>query len=119
MPRPTGKKRSPCPVACTLDLVGDKWTLLIVRDLACGKRQFKELAASPEGIATNILADRLRKLVAAGLVEPCAMPDAPGRSAYRLTPRGRSLGPVVAAIATWGLAHLRGTEMRLHPRFDG
>lgn len=118
MPRPAAKKRSPCPLACTLDLVGDKWTLLVVRDLACGKSHFNELATGPERIATNILSDRLRKLVAAGLAETFPAPDSPGRAAYRLTARGRSLGPVVASIVAWGLTHIRGTEMRLHPRFQ-
>ncbi|NBW97529.1 MAG: transcriptional regulator [Planctomycetia bacterium] len=117
MPRPAATKRSTCPVACTLDLVGDRWTLLVVRDLACGKCQFKELAASPERIATNILSDRLRKLVAAGLAETFPTPGAPTRAAYRLTARGRSLGPIVASIAVWGRAHIRGTHIRLHPRF--
>jgi DNA-binding HxlR family transcriptional regulator len=117
MPR-AARKRSTCPVACVLDLIGDKWTLLIVRDLACGKSQFKEFAASPEGIATNILSDRLARLVAAGLVETFPAADAPSRAAYRLTARGRSLGPIVAAMAEWGLAHVRGTAMRLHPRFQ-
>jgi DNA-binding HxlR family transcriptional regulator len=117
MPRPA-KKRSPCPVACVLDLIGDKWTLLVVRDLACGKSQFKEFTASPEGIATNILSDRLGRLVTAGLVETFPAADAPSRAAYRLTARGRSLGPIVAAMAAWGLAHIRGTDMRLQPRFQ-
>lgn len=113
------KKRSPCPVACTLDLIGDKWTLLVVRDLACGKSQFKDLTASPEKIATNILSDRLRRLTAAGLVETFPAPDAPSRSSYRLTARGRSLGPIVAAIAGWGLEHIKGAQMRLRPNFTG
>jgi DNA-binding HxlR family transcriptional regulator len=118
MPAAT-KKRSPCPVACALDLIGDKWTLLIVRDLACGKSQFKDLTASPEKIATNILSDRLRRLTAAGLVETFPAPEAPSRSAYRLTSRGRSLGPIVAAIAGWGLEHIKGTQQRLRPNFTG
>lgn len=113
------KRRSACPVACVLDLIGDKWTLLIVRDLACGKRQFKDLAGSPEGIATNILSDRLRRLTAVGLVETFPTHDVPSRSAYRLTARGRSLAPIMAAIAAWGLEHIRGTEMRLKPDFRG
>ncbi|NCY03469.1 MAG: hypothetical protein EBX36_11325 [Planctomycetia bacterium] len=57
-------------------------------------------------------------MVAAGLAETFPAPDAPSRAAYRLTPRGRSLGPIVASIAAWGLAHIRGTDMRLHPRFE-
>lgn len=112
MPR---KRRSVCPVACTLDLVGDRWTLLVVRDLFCGKSHFREFLASPEGIATNILSDRLAKLTAGKLVE--RIPDsAAGRDAYRLTPKGQSLRPLLEAIADWGLANLRGTEIRVGAR---
>jgi DNA-binding HxlR family transcriptional regulator len=111
------KRRSPCPVACTLDLIGDKWTLLVVRDLACGKSQFKEFLASPEGIATNILADRLGRLVTGGLAEAFPQPDRPDREAYRLTAKGRTLGPVLDAMATWGLKHVPGTKARLRPVF--
>jgi DNA-binding HxlR family transcriptional regulator len=112
------KKRSPCPLACTLDLIGDRWTLLVVRDLACGKAHFKEFSESPEKIATNILADRLAKLVAGGLVETYPSDAHPGRDAYRLTDKGKSLGPVIEAIATWGLTHVKGTTKQLAPRFD-
>ena len=101
-------QRSPCPLSCTLDLIGDKWTLLIVRDLLFGKTCFKEFSASPEGIATNILANRLSRLVNAGLVEKT-------RDAYRLTPRGQTLGPVVRSLAAWGLEHIEGTQALLGP----
>ncbi len=113
---PKAKRRSVCPVACTLDLIGDRWTLLIVRDLLCGKAHFNEFCRSPEKIATNILADRLARLFAAGLVERVATADAPGRDAYRLTPRGEALGPVLEAMATWGLTHLEGTVAHLRPK---
>jgi DNA-binding HxlR family transcriptional regulator len=106
------KRRSPCPIACALDLVGDKWTLLVVRDLACGKSLFKEFSSSPERIATNILADRLARLGKAGLIEK-APADAAGREAYRLTSRGKSLLPVLQALADWGLTHIKGTEARM------
>ena len=106
-------RRSPCPVACTLDLLGDKWTLLVIRDLACGKTQFKEFAASPEGIATNILADRLVRLVDFGLVEKYSAPDQSGRDAYRLTKKGESLRPVILSIVKWGLENIDGTEVRM------
>ena len=79
------------PVACALDLFGDKWTLLIVRDLLIGKSYFKELLASPEKIATNILAERLARLASNGLVERYPSSDIAGREAYRLTKKGRSL----------------------------
>ncbi len=104
-------RRSPCPLSCTLDLIGDKWTLLIVRDLLFGKTYFKDFSASPEGIASNILANRLSRLVQAGLVEKT-------RDAYRLTPRGQTLGPVVQRLAAWGLEHLEGTQALLGPVGD-
>jgi DNA-binding HxlR family transcriptional regulator len=112
------QKRSPCPVACTLDLIGDKWTLLVVRDLACGKTQFNDLCRSPEGIATNILAERLERLVAHGLAEKHRPADRSGRDAYRLTAKGKSLGPVLAAVAEWGLAHVKGTKDAMKPTFE-
>ena len=109
------KRRSPCPVSCTLDLIGDKWTLLVVRDLLLGRTLFKEFLASPEGIATNILADRLGKLVDNGLVETYPSPERAGSEAYRLTAKGKSLGKLVKDIAEWGLANIEGTAAKLEP----
>lgn len=106
-------KRSVCPVACTLDLLGDRWTLLVVRDLFLGRAYFKDFLASPERIASNILADRLNRLVTAGLVEAGADPATAGRSVYRLTDKGRALHPLLDALKTWGLAHIKGTSVRL------
>jgi DNA-binding HxlR family transcriptional regulator len=106
-------RRSPCPVACTLDLIGDKWTLLIVRDLMSGKSHFKEFLASPEKIATNILAERLARLAAQGLIERYPSRDIAGREAYRLTEKGRSLRGLLAQIKAWGLEHIDGTEARV------
>lgn len=110
-------KRSTCPVAGALDLFGDRWSLLVVRDLAAGKRQFKELSASPEGIASNILSERLLRLAEAGIVEKYVPPDLAGRPAYRLTQKGNSLAPVLASLAGWGLAHIPGTRRGITPRF--
>lgn len=107
------KRRSPCPVACTLDLIGDKWTLLVVRDLASGKSLFKEFSASPERIATNILTDRLNRLVSYGLVEKHGSAQQPGRDAYRLTAKGRTLLPVLSILVDWGLMNIKGTEARI------
>jgi DNA-binding HxlR family transcriptional regulator len=112
---PVPKRRSPCPVACTLDLLGDKWTLLLVRDLFCGKAHFNEFGRSPERIATNILADRLGRLVAARLVDRVTSPDQPGRDRYVLTAKGRTLWPVLQAVAEWGLANIDGTKAHLSP----
>lgn len=107
--------RSVCPIATALDVFGDRWTLLVIRDLACGKRLFKEFTASPEGIATNILSDRLERLVAGGFV--VRTPEsATGRDAYGLTERGRSLVPLLVAIAEWGVKHLPGTKPLLGER---
>lgn len=108
-------RRSPCPIACALDVIGDKWTLLVIRDLACGKSHFGDFGRSPERIATNILADRLGRLVAAGLVEKYPSADAPGRDAYRLTAKGRTLGPVLKAVARWGLEQIEGTAALMGP----
>lgn len=108
--------RSCCPVACTLDLIGDKWTLLIIRDLMLGRSHFREFSASPERIATNILTDRLTRLVEAALVEKFPSPEQPGRDAYRLTKKGETLGPVVQTIKKWGLEHIEGTSARLKPK---
>ncbi len=108
-------RRSVCPVACTLDLIGDRWTLLVVRDLLCGKSQFKEFCASPEGIATNILSDRLGRLQEHRLVERHPSTERGVRYAYRLTDKGMALEPLLQAIADWGLDHIEGTEIRLRP----
>jgi DNA-binding HxlR family transcriptional regulator len=102
-------RRSPCPVACTLDLIGDRWTLLVVRDLFAGRTRFAEFARAPEGIASNILAQRLDALVAAGLVERRGG-DGDGHPRYGLTERGRSLRPVLEALRDWGLAQVEGTR---------
>ena len=107
--------RSPCPVAGALDLVGDRWTLLILRDLLRGKSRYGQFLASPEGISTNLLADRLQRLEQAGLVTAVPYSQHPVRVDYCLTPAGRALSPVVDALAAWGLAHLPGTRPLLAP----
>jgi len=116
-PKPTrialDTPRSPCPVACALDVVGDRWTLVVLRDLMLGRTQFKDFLASPEKISTNILSERLARLVAYGLVEKSPSTSHPGRSAYVLTERGRSLQPLLEAVRDWGLAHIEGTDARL------
>jgi DNA-binding HxlR family transcriptional regulator len=109
------KKRSTCPVACALDLAGDKWTLLVVRDLLRGRHTYKELLAADEGIPTNILADRLKKMEQAALLRAEPYQDNPVRWRYELTPKGRDLGKILAAMAMWGKKHVRGT--RIPPEF--
>src|SRR3954453_23528046 len=102
--------RSTCPIATTLDLLGDKWTLLVVRDLLfVGKRRFGEFLESPEGIPTNILSDRLRRLEEHGVVEKSLYSSRPRRYEYRLTAMGAELFHVLRAMAEWGLRHLPGT----------
>ena len=112
-PAQNENRRSVCPIACTLDLFGDKWTLLIVRDLLSGKSHFKEFLASPEKIATNILAERLARLASNSLVERYPSSDIAGREAYRLTEKGRSLRGLMGQLKAWGLDHIDGTEVRL------
>src|SRR5580658_2162261 len=90
--------RSACAVASSLDIVGDKWSLLVVRDLLHGKHTYGELAASPEGIPTNILADRLKRLESAGILTSTPYQQRPVRNAYTLTPKGAALGEVLLAL---------------------
>jgi DNA-binding HxlR family transcriptional regulator len=102
--------RSPCAVACTLDLVGDKWSLLVIRDLLRGNVTYKALQNSPERIPTNILADRLKKLEDAGLISKSAYQQHPVRYAYELTEKGSALREVLGAFAKWGKKHIAGTR---------
>lgn len=100
------KVRSGCPVSLGLDIFGDRWTLLIVRDLMFGgKRHFRELLASPEGISSNILADRLQRLVAEGLVTRAEDPAHRQKVIYRLTEKGLDLRPVLLQISRWSYRH--------------
>ena len=105
-----GFPRSRCPIANTLDLVGDRWSLLVVRDMIHGKATYGELLASPEGIPTNILADRLRRLEGAGLIKRAAYQERPVRYSYQLTGKGRELGGVLLALVEWGKRHIPGTR---------
>ena len=101
--------RSACAIANSLDILGDKWSLLVVRDLLHGKRTYGELALSPEGIPTNILADRLERLKSAGIVTRTPYQQHPVRYAYTLTPKGNALGEVLLAFVHWGKQHIPGT----------
>jgi DNA-binding HxlR family transcriptional regulator len=103
-------RRSDCPIANALDLIGDKWTLLVVRDLLfLGNRRFGELASSPEKIPTNILSDRLRRLEECGLAVKVSYQERPPRYEYRLTAKGADLFPVLRALAQWANLHIPGT----------
>jgi DNA-binding HxlR family transcriptional regulator len=103
------ERRSVCPVSCTLDVIGDKWTLLVIRDLFSGKTKFKDFLRSPEHIATNILTERLARLYEHGLVERQTSDDHAGRFDYVLSAKGLTLLPVLQAVAHWGLQHIEGT----------
>jgi DNA-binding HxlR family transcriptional regulator len=102
--------RSVCPIANTLDLVGDKWSLLVVRDMLHGKSTYGELLDSPERIPTNILADRLKRLEEAGVIASSAYQERPVRYAYSLTKKGVELGEILLALVHWGKKHILGTR---------
>jgi DNA-binding HxlR family transcriptional regulator len=108
--RTAATRRSSCPIAGALDLLGDRWTLVLIRDLFAGKQRYGEFEASAEGIPTNILADRLARLEAAGVITTAPYQQNPPRYAYRLTPNGEDLRSVLAALAGWGLRHVAGTR---------
>ena len=103
--------RSPCPVACLLDILGDRWTLLIVRDLIFGRSRFKDFTGSPEGIPTNILSERLERLIRHGIAEQVPVPDSPKRLGYSLTEKGRALTPLLKEMRDWGLKWEPGTRV--------
>jgi DNA-binding HxlR family transcriptional regulator len=90
------------PDARALDLVGDKWTLLIIRDLACGPKRFVELLRSLPGISTEQLRSRLNRMVADGILTRRRFREVPPRVEYRLTPRAEALMPVLGELARWG-----------------
>lgn len=95
------EQRSNCPIAVTLDLIGDRWTLVILRDLLIGKKRYSEFLTSPERITTNILANRLDRIVATGLATREAYQDRPKRYEYSLTDKGRDLKPLLQDMARW------------------
>ena len=97
-----------CPIAAGLDLVGDRWTLLICRELALGDRRYTDLCRALDGIAPNLLSDRLRMLQDAGLVTTAELPPPAARSVYRLTDDGRQIIPVLRAMARFGVRYLDG-----------
>jgi DNA-binding HxlR family transcriptional regulator len=111
MRKPANFRRSTCAIANTLDLVGDRWSLLVIRDLLSGKRTFSELVASAERIPTNILADRLKRLEEAGIIVSAAYHEHPVRYAYSLSPKGLALGDVLLALVRWGKQYIPGTKV--------
>ena len=106
--RQSRARRSLCPVACTLDVLGDRWSLLVVRDLMRGKKRYAEFVESPEGIPTNIRADRLKRLAARGVIRSRRYSQHPPRVEYELTQKGEDLRPIMRAMVEWGVTHAGG-----------
>lgn len=104
--------RSGCPINLTLEVLGDKWSLLIIRDIIFGnKRHFRELLTqSIEGIASNILADRLKRLLEEGVLSKADDPSHKQKAVYSLTEKGIQLLPVLAQMAVWGRKHMPASE---------
>lgn len=106
-----------CPIARALDVLGERWTLLILRDLANGEQRFTDLRRSVVGIPPNILSARLKSLVTTGLVTTRELPPPAARTVYTLTERGREAIPVLQALARWGFAALEPADpsITMHP----
>jgi DNA-binding HxlR family transcriptional regulator len=104
--------RSGCPINLTLEVLGDTWSLLVIRDMMFGnRRHFRELLRqSEEGVASNILADRLKRLVAQGIITKADDPDHKQRAIYSLTEQGIELLPILAQISAWGYKYLPVSE---------
>lgn len=104
------RRRSDCPIANALEILGDRWTLVIVRDLMFrGKKEYGELLTSDEQISTNVLADRLERLRASGLVTKAPHPSHGNKFVYELTDKGLDLAPVLIDLTLWGATHLPDT----------
>ena len=96
-------------MACALDIFGDRWTLLVIRDLVLGKSRFKDFTASPEGIPTNILSERLNRLLEHGVVVQVSAKGSK-HLAYQLTDKGHALLPVLKSMRDWGLTWEKDTK---------
>ena len=104
--KPSPKRRSGCPLNASVETLGDRWSLLIIRDMMLrGFRTYKEFLESFEGIATNILADRLRKLQAYGIITTERDPSDGRRLFYLLTEKGIDLAPVLTEMVLWAARH--------------
>jgi DNA-binding HxlR family transcriptional regulator len=104
----------PCPVAKTLEVIGDRWTLLVVRDLLSGTKRFQDLLTTLPGIAPNILSARLKLMEEHGLIARRLYSDHPPRAEYALSGKGRELGMVVGALAAWGGRHVHKQTRLVH-----
>jgi len=104
--KPAPRRRSGCPLNASVEMLGDRWSLLIIRDMMVrGYRSFKEFLSSDEGIATNILADRLRRLESYGIITAQADPADGRKLRYLLTAKGMDLAPVLTEMVLWSAAH--------------
>jgi DNA-binding HxlR family transcriptional regulator len=101
--------RSSCPIAGALDIFGDRWTLLIIRDLLKNKQRYSDFEAAGESIPSNILASRLKRLEEHGIITKVAYQEHPTRYDYHLTPKGMDLQPIVQALFEWGTKYIVGT----------
>ena len=114
MPRSSDERRSTCPINHAVEILGDKWTLLVVRDIVFSqKRTFTELKAMPEGIATNILTDRLARLQDAEVLIRVADPEDGRRAHYELTEHGRQLVPILLDLMVWSRRHTKDVNVSL------
>lgn len=100
-----------CPITSLLDVIGDKWTLLVIRDLFLGKRRYAQFIDSKEKIPTNILAERLKRIEEFGLVTKSPYQTNPLRFEYSLTEKGKALESVLNEMARWGLRYIKGTKL--------
>jgi DNA-binding HxlR family transcriptional regulator len=107
-----------CPVAKTLELIGERWTLLVVRDLLAGTRRFQDLLTSLPGLAPNILSDRLKLLEEHGVIARHFYSEHPPRAEYALTDKGKELGVIVGALAAWGSRHVYRRARLVHAGCD-
>src|SRR5205809_7866201 len=115
--RTMAERRSACPLNATLEVLGDRWSLLIVRDLIFKRRTtYKDFLAGGEGIATNLLPDRLRRLEAEGVIEKGRDAADTRRLAYRLTAKALALAPVLLELLVWVAGHYQAAASRAPSR---
>jgi len=107
------KRNTGCPIAFALDTFGDRWSLMIIRDIALrGSRTYGEFRNTPEKIATNVLADRLRELEADGIIQKSRDPENQRKNIYSLTEKGCDLIPVVLEMVRWSAKYDRNTKVK-------
>lgn len=114
------QQRSICPITNLLDIIGDKWTLVLIRDLFLGKKRYAELLNSQEKIPTNILAERLKRMEKFGIVTKKSYQTHPLRYDYFLTDKGKALEAILNEMAKWGLHYIKGTKLfpRVLPKVE-